>query len=52
MIDDHGLAVSGKGGGGGINCPTQGCYANLRQLLFYVPIVGRLHPSEYIKLDI
>ena len=51
MVDDHGLAVSGKGGSCGINCPTQGGHANLYRWLIDVPILGRLHPSEGVKLD-
>lgn len=52
MIDDHGLTVSGKSGGRGIDRPTQGCHANLYQRLLDVPIVGRLHAPEYIKLNV
>ncbi|QFS41875.1 hypothetical protein BURCE16_34175 [Burkholderia cepacia] len=52
MINDHGLTVSGKSGGRGIDRPTQGCHANLYQRFLDVPIVGRLHAPEYIKLNV
>lgn len=51
MVDDHGLAVPGKGSNCGINCPTQGCHANLYRWLLDVPIFSRFHPSKGVKLD-
>jgi hypothetical protein len=52
MIDYHCLAMPGKGGRGGIDCPTQRGHTNPRQRLLDRPIVGWLHVSKSIQLDV
>ncbi|MCQ4438586.1 hypothetical protein NO135_26615, partial [Clostridioides difficile] len=52
MIDYHPLAMPGKGGRGGIDRSTQSRPTNLHQRLLDRPIVGRLHVSKDIQLDV